>query len=201
MKKPTVDRLIELQQLLLRFNNLERFVRHSGRKESDTEHSYSLAMAGWFLAQYFPDLDTNKVLKLALAHDLVELHAGDTFAYATGKIQASKAAREKAALEKLTSDWPDFPEMLANIVEYEKRDSAEAKFVYALDKIMPALLNYLNQGDIWRMYNITFEQYVAEKEAKVPVSPEIYVYYKELTIILQAHPEYFSPSEKPSQQG
>lgn len=196
MKKPGITRLIELQRILIQFNNLPRQVYHSDRQESDTEHSYALAMAGWFLAQYFPELNTDKVIRLALAHDLVELHAGDTFAYAEKAAHDTKAEREAAAYKRLQKDWSDFPEMIDSISEYEARTSSEAKFVYALDKLMPALLNYLNKGDIWRMHNITFEQFMAEKEAKMPVSSEIYDYYVQLRDILSKHPEFFTSPGK-----
>lgn len=194
--KPDIRRLIELQQLMIRFHHIQREVYHTtlDRKETDTEHSYSLAMAAWFLAQYFPELDTGLVIRLALVHDLVEIHAGDTFAYGSKEEIDSKAAREAAAAKRLLAEWADFPEMNDAIERYERRDTPEAKFVYALDKVMPAILNYLNKGDIWRRHNITIEQFMSEKEAKVPVSPEIYRYYRQLLALLREHPDYFPKS-------
>src|SRR5258706_13535537 len=120
MDKPDIKRLVELQQLMIKFHNINRMVYHTTleRKETDTEHSYSLAMAGWFLAQYFPDLDTNAVIRLAMVHDLVEIHAGDTFAYADKSAIDGKAEREAAATRKLATDWADFPEMHDAIAEY-----------------------------------------------------------------------------------
>lgn len=194
--RPDIRRLVELQRLLLQFHSIKRQVYHTtpDRQETDTEHSYTLAIAGWFLAQYFPGLDTNTVIRLALVHDLLELHAGDTFAYGDRAILSTKADREAAAVQKLAADWADFPDMVHDIRSYEARESAEAKFVYALDKVMPAILNYLNEGDIWRRYHITIDQFIAEKEAKVPVSPEVYAYYTELLAILRKHPEFFAPN-------
>jgi len=111
------------------------------QKENDVEHSYALAMAGWFLAPYFPHLDESKIIRYALAHDLVEIHAGDTFAYGEQQHIDTKKAREQAAAEQLSREWPDFPDLHEAIRDYEERADAEAKFVYALDKIMPALMN------------------------------------------------------------
>jgi putative hydrolase of HD superfamily len=159
--KPDIHRLIELQQLLLQFHTLERNVRHPAdfnRHETDTEHSYTLAMAGWFLAQFFPELDQQKVIQLALVHDLLEIHSGDTWAYAEATVQQGKAGREHIAINKLADEWPDFPEMHSAIEEYEARQSNEAKFTYALDKLMPIVLNYLNQGRAWQHEGITFER-------------------------------------------
>jgi putative hydrolase of HD superfamily len=107
-------------------------------------------------------------------------------------VLSGKAEREVAAVEQLAKEWPDFPEMTSAIHEYEARQTDEAKFVYALDKLMPILLNYLNQGRSWQHHGVTFEKFVAEKEAKVPISPEIYAYYKELLAILQEHLDFFA---------
>jgi 5'-deoxynucleotidase YfbR-like HD superfamily hydrolase len=70
MKKPDIHRLIEFQQLMLRFSVIERATRHPDnfeKHETDTEHSYSLAMAAWFLAQYFPQFDEHTIIKLSLS--------------------------------------------------------------------------------------------------------------------------------------
>lgn len=199
MQQPTITRLIELQQLLLQFHTIERRVHHpsSNRRETDTEHSYTLAIAGWFLAQYFPDLDTDKIIRMALVHDLIEIHAGDTFVFGDQAAIDSKPAREAAAVETMQNDWQDFHEMNDAIHQYESRQSPEAKFVYALDKVMPIILNYLNEGKAWRKNSVTFEQFVAEKEAKVPLSPEIYVYYKQLLALLEEHLDFFAPQPTP----
>ena len=195
MKKPDIHRVIALQQLLLRFGAIERRTRHPDnfdQYETDIEHSYTLAMVAWFLVQYFPKLKGPVVIQLALVHDLVELHAGDTFAFAPVDVLDGKAAREAVAIEKLAEEWPDFPEMHTTIREYEARQTEEAKFVYALDKFIPILLNYLNQGRTWQYEGITFEKFLAEKEAKIPVSPEIDHYYRELLEILRDHLEFFA---------
>jgi putative hydrolase of HD superfamily len=83
MKKPDIHRLIAFEELLLRFRTIERMIPlpfSSQENENDAEHSYALAMTAWFLAPHFPHLDRDEVIRMALAHDLVELYAGDTFA-------------------------------------------------------------------------------------------------------------------------
>jgi putative hydrolases of HD superfamily len=196
MPKPNIHRLIEFQQLILKFHKIERTVRHPDnfeRHETDTEHSYTLAMAAWFLTQYFPKLDKPTVIQLALVHDLLEVHAGDTFAFAEQKVLHGKAERETAAIKQLATDWADFPEMLQAIMGYEGRQTEEAKFVYALDKLMPILLNYLTEGRSWKEHGVAFKRFVEEKEAKIPISPEVYEYYKEIVAMLEAHPDFFAP--------
>ena len=134
-------------------------------------------MTGWFLAQYFPELNIHTVIQLGLVHDLLELYAGDTHVYGETSALDTKAAREAAAIDRLIREWPDFPDMLDAIHAYEARTSNEAKFVYALDKLMPMFLNYLNHGQTWQEEGITLARVKAEKEAKIPISPEIYAYY------------------------
>ncbi len=143
---PTIERLIELQTMLLQFRAIERSLLSIGHKdgrvaENDAEHSYALAMAAWFLAAHFPKLDSGKLIRYALAHDLLEIHAGDTSVFADKEMLASKAEREAQAVAQLAREWADFPELVEAIRAYEARDSEEAKFVYALDKVMPIILN------------------------------------------------------------
>lgn len=197
-KQPDVQRLIELQSLLLRFRSIER---HSHipddleKRENDVEHSYSLAMCAWFLASYFPNLDTNKVIKMALAHDLIEVHAGDTFVYGDKTALENKKEREDHAFRLLQKEWPDFDEALAAMADYEQRQSAEAKFVYALDKLLPPILNYLSEGYVWKKHGITFTKFLNEKTEKIVVSPEISDYYEQLVELLKDLPHFF-PAEK-----
>lgn len=192
--QPDITRFISFNEFLLQFRAVDRKVYippGSDRPENDAEHSYNLAMATWYLAQYFPNIDSARAVQLALAHDLVEVHAGDTFAYGQQKDLASKAQREAAAMDQLKTDWPDFPEMSASIEEYEAKETEEAKFVYALDKLMPAILNYLGDGHAWHKHNITFDKFLKEKEAKIPVSPEIHDYHLQFVEILKNQSHYF----------
>lgn len=199
MKKPNIHRLIELQKLLLQFRAIERIIYVPGSKdkqENDTEHSYDLAIAAWFLVQYFPELDRNKVIRLAMVHDLVEIYAGDTFAYSKKDKLANKREREAVAAAKLAEEWPDFPELTKAIAEYEARQSAEAKFVYALDKIMPALMGVLGEGHFWHKHGITLEDFRNEKERKVKESPELLPYYYELYELIKSRSELMPSSSQ-----
>jgi putative hydrolases of HD superfamily len=197
MKQPDAQRLIEFQRLLLAFSHIERRLKrkHHGNyiHENDTEHSYNLAMTAWFLSAYFPALDKNAVIKLALVHDLVEVHAGDTYIYATPDIIATKPAREAAALKQLRREWQDFPDMITYIEDYELRKTPEATFVYALDKVMPMMLIYINEGKTWHEEGITVDQLHTSKQNKVALSPEIEPYYNEIKEILLNSPDLIVP--------
>lgn len=114
---PSVQRLSELQQFINSFGAVSRVFNLNDRLENDLEHSYGLALICWYLApKIAPELNLEKIFKYALAHDTVEVHAGDTFVFADAEHIASKSEREDAALEKLYDEWPDFTEM----VDYAK---------------------------------------------------------------------------------
>lgn len=201
MKKPELGRLFELHKLLLTFQEIERHVCYAtplsaSRAENDAEHSYSLAMTAWFLCVYFPELDADKVIRIALAHDLIEVHSGDTSVFADASKLASKDDRESTALAKLADEWHDFPELAEAMRAYKTRSTEEAKFVYALDKLMPVILNYVNEGHSWRKHEITIKQLHAVKKDKMKVFPAVHEYWEELYELLLQHPEYFPPKTK-----
>lgn len=195
MAKPDIRRLIEFHAFLNQFAEIERVVHVKRRGqillESDTEHSYNAAMTAWFLAEHFPELDQSKVLKLALVHDLVEVHAGDTFIFAEQELLDSKKEREAAAQKTLAAEWPDFPGLHEAIEEYESLATPEACFVYALDKLMPMITVYLNDGVTWREKEMALERIDQEKSFKMKAAPEVYAYWEELHKILLTHPEMF----------
>lgn len=196
--KADVFRLIELQKLLAAFNRVDRRAhrRHGDAfvPENDTEHSYNPAMTAWFLAQQFPELDKAKILEYALVHDLVEVHAGDTYIYGSEEELASKQQREAEALEKLEADWVDFKDMNKRIHAYEQRIDAESKFVYALDKIMPIMLIYIHDGYTWKKEGVTVDMLYKAKIEKIGLSPEILPYFEELHALLLSRPDLIKPS-------
>lgn len=200
MQAPDIHRLLELQRFLDTFQRIQRtmFIPDGSRHENDTEHSYNLAMSAWYLSQFFDHLDRDTVIRIAMVHDLVEIHAGDTYFYADASTLRTKAKREAAALQRLRKEWADFPEMTNMIAAYEHRTSEEAKFVYALDKIMPVMVIYLGGGHTWKQHNITHQMLHDGKKQKVTASKEISHYYNQLHALLLDNPELFAkgPSHK-----
>ncbi len=195
--KLDISRLIEFQRLLSTFSQIQRMVhRKQGDEfvqENDSEHSYNLAMTAWYLSAFFPELDRDLVIRYALAHDLVEAHAGDTYIYGSEKDLGSKQQREEAAIEKLKSDWPDFPDMTATIQAYEQKADAESRFIYALDKIMPIMLIYVHEGFSWKQQKVTVEMLHESKKNRVIDSPEIAPYYEALHALLLSRPDLIQP--------
>lgn len=193
---PDIQRVIDFQAFLLQFRSVERVIHQKHKDaqvhENDVEHSYSLAMIAWFLAGNFPELDKNRLIQYALVHDLVEVYAGDTYIFADKALLESKQQREQEALEKIAAEWTDFPDMTLTIEKYETMSDPEAKFIYALDKITPIMMNVINNGYTWQNEAIDLEQLHANKVGKVSRSPEIESYYKQLYDFLKANQHLFT---------
>lgn len=157
------------------------YVNGEDRDENDVEHSYQLALVAWYLVDSKGlDLDIEKVLKYAMAHDLVEVYAGDTFFYTTNQAEKdSKKARELEAAEKIKDEFPEASSLHEAIMGYESMDDDESKFVYALDKIMPVMNIYLDNGRTWKRENITIDMLLT-KDEKVAVSEDVDKIWSEL---------------------
>ena len=184
---PSVDRIAELQQFVADFSKVNRAFEliDTGRPENDVDHSYGLALICWFLApKIAPELDLLKIFKYALSHDTVEIHAGDTFVF-DKKLVSGKAEREGAAIEQLYEEWPDFKEMVDYAKGYKDKIDEEAKFVKAVDKILPLLVIDLGEStDFWNRHNISLEM---ERENKVTILVSDYMapYYERVLTWLE----------------
>lgn len=185
-----LDRLLAFTKILNELRLVERVVRVNGsdRWENDQEHSYNLAMLAWYICESQNlSLDREKVFRYALAHDLVEVYAGDTYLYTEDKaLLESKVERERVAALRLEKEFPELPELHAAIQGYVTREDRESRFVYALDKIEPVLKMYLDNGRTWREKEISFDRMYESKKDKVALSPEIKPYFDELMTLLKS---------------
>lgn len=132
----------------------------NGRNENDAEHSWHMAVMAYLLKEYSnEEIDIAKVMLMCLIHDIVEIDAGDTYAYDNEGLKTQKA-REDAAKEKIFSILPEEQkkELIALFDEFEEYETAESKFAHAMDNIQPLLLNNSNNGNDWREHNVTAEQ-------------------------------------------
>lgn len=185
----SLNKLLSFAQILAELQAVERVIRVRGgdRWENDVEHSYSLAMLAWYIldTERLP-LDRDLVFRYALAHDLVEVYAGDTYLYSEDQaLLASKPERERLAAERLAAEFPEVPEMHAAIRGYVVKEDPESRFVYALDKIEPILKIYLDGGETWQEKGVTLEMLFASKKDKVALSPDIQLYFDELMTLLK----------------
>ncbi|HEY1085561.1 MAG TPA: HD domain-containing protein [Candidatus Saccharimonadales bacterium] len=182
MNYPSMNRLAELQQLIADFAKVKRVVplADAHDEENDVEHSYGLAMTCWYLHDKIaPELDLSKILRYALAHDIVEIHAGDTYPFDKEAV-ATKYEREKAAMRQIEKDWHDFPMIIDFAEGYADKVDEEAKFTYAVDKMLPVIMIELADAPtIWEKKQLTFEM---EKENKVTILKSTLVapYYEKL---------------------
>lgn len=145
----------------------------ASRRENDAEHSWHFAIMAMLLEEYSAEkIDVSRSIKIALVHDLVEVYAGDTYAY-DAKGNEDKLERELAAADKLFGLLE--PEQAAYFRglwdEFEAKSTPEARYANAIDRIQPLMLNYLTDGITW-------------KENKVR-APQI---YKRMDIIRTAAP-------------
>ncbi len=135
-------------------------VLHEDRSENDAEHAWHLAMLAIVLQEYANEpVDLAKVLTTVLIHDVVEIDAGDTYAYdAAGN--ATKAEREQKAADRLYGLLP--PEQGAYLrqlwEEFEAQSTPEARFANALDRVQPLMLNYSKHGESWLSHGTRREQ-------------------------------------------
>ena len=165
------------------------------RFENDVEHSWSVAFLACSLA---PEIDTNldvgKIAQFAIAHDLIEVFAGDTSPWHNQQTRESKDEREEKALQHIEKQFARFPWVINTIKEYESRASDEAKFVWAVDKVIILLMRYLDKGRYYVENGITkqlFDERLTAHRKKAHAHPKIGEYYEQLLEVFETHPEYF----------
>ncbi len=169
-------RALQFTSLLEQFQKVVRkaYVPGENRGENDVEHSYKLAMMAWYLVEaYKLPLDTNKIVKYALVHDFVEVHAGDTVVWDTEAVK-TKHAREAAAQEQLRKDWQDFPGLSYHIDSYENKVDDEARFVYALDKLFFMFPEYLAEWRTIIELKVSYLEELENKMEKTKVHPFVH---------------------------
>lgn len=128
-----------------------------GRNENDAEHAWHMAIMAYLLKEYAnEEVDIAKVMLMCLIHDVVEIDAGDTYAY-DKEAQKTQKAREEAAKERIYSLLPEDQkkEFTAIFDEFEAYESAEAKFAHALDNLQPLILNNSNEGGDWKEHGVS----------------------------------------------
>lgn len=131
-----------------------------GRNENDAEHAWHMAIMAYLLREYANEkIDITRVMLMCLIHDIVEIEAGDTYAYDMENLKTQKA-REDAAKEKLYSMLPEDQkqELIALFDEFEAGETAESKYAHAMDNLQPLILNNSNDGGDWKEHGVTAEQ-------------------------------------------
>ena len=131
-----------------------------GRNENDAEHAWHMAIMAYLLREYSNEpIDIGKVMLMCLIHDIVEIDAGDTYAYDL-EGQKTQKAREEAAKERIFSMLPEDQksELSSLFDEFEAYETPEAKFAHAMDNLQPLMLNDSNDGADWREHRVHSSQ-------------------------------------------
>ena len=161
-----------------KFIGRQTYLSDGARKENDAEHAWHMALMTILLSEYAnEEIDVLKTVTMLLIHDLVEIDAGDTYAYDAEGNKTKKHREEKAAdriygllpkdqQEKLRALWDEF----------EKWESPEARFAHAMDCVQPLMLNAATDGKSWEEHGVRLDQVLARNKHTAKGSEELWKY-------------------------
>jgi putative hydrolase of HD superfamily len=147
-----------------------------GRNENDAEHAWHMAVMAYMLKEYANEpVDIAKVMIMCLIHDVVEIDAGDTYAYDADGLTTQKE-REDKAKERIFSLLPEDQklEFTSLFDEFEANETPEAKYAHAMDNFQPLILNNSNNGGDWKEHNVTAQQVYGRQSGTRAGSEKIY---------------------------
>ena len=147
-----------------------------GRNENDAEHAWHMAIMAYLLREYSNEpVDITRVMLMCLIHDVVEIDAGDTYAYDAEGLKTQKA-REEAAKERIYSLLPEDQkkELAAIFDEFEESKTPESKFAHAMDNLQPLMLNNSNDGGDWREQGVSAKQVYGRQDRTKVGSEKLY---------------------------
>ncbi len=176
------DRIQKQLDFIVELDKMKSIFRHTiltdrSRRENDAEHSFHIATMAIILKEHsvYPDVDLTRVMKMLLVHDLVEIDAGDTFAY-DDLGNESKQLRESRAAERIYGLLPadQGSELMALWREFDAAATHDAKFAAALDRLQPMLNNLHTDGHTWRENGVTLEKVRSRAEPIREAIPAVY---------------------------
>lgn len=178
-------RLEDQMKFLLEIDKEKNILRQThlsghGRRENDAEHAWHMAIMIYLLREYANEkIDLAKTMMMALIHDIVEIDAGDTYAYDTAAL-ATQQEREAQAAQRIFGLLPEDQreEMLALFREFEDYETPEARFAHVLDNLQPLMLNDSNNGGDWREHQVKKSQ-VYKRNARTSTGSETLWAYME----------------------
>lgn len=185
------DRFAKQKDFILEVDKEKNVLRQThltnhGRREDDAEHAWHMAVMAYLLKEYSNEpIDIAHTMIMCLIHDIVEIDAGDTYAYdEEGK--KTQAEREKKAEDRIFSLLPDEQkkEMRSIFEEFNAGQTPEAKFAKAMDNLQPLLLNHSNDGGDWREHHVTFDAVYGRQKGTEAGSEDLFQYTLQ---ILQEH--------------
>ena len=180
MEKSDLQRRIRFVTEADKMKNILRqtLLADGSRRENDAEHSWHLALCALTFFDYAPPgTDLARVLKMALLHDMVEIYAGDTFAY-DERANADKEARERRAADRLFGQLPaaQGAEFRALWEEFDAMQTPEAVYASAMDRFQPLLNNYLTAGHTWKLGDVASARVYGRIEPLRAAAPALWEY-------------------------
>lgn len=154
----------------------------NNRQENSAEHSWHIALAAIILQEYAgKTIDISRVIQMLLIHDVIEIDAGDLFAFEDQKNQEEQEIKEKKAAERLFSLLPqnqakEFKDLW---FEFEDCISNDACFAKAIDRILPLFINMRNEGGSWVKHSISKSQVLKRNLYLKEASPKLWDYVQE----------------------
>ncbi len=181
-------RLQKQIEFIVEIDKLKNIVRQTlitdgSRQEDSAEHSWHIAVMAMVLSEYAKDegIDIFRVLKMALIHDLVEIDAGDAYCYDEAA-NVGKVERELKAADRIFGLLPEEQsiEFRALWKEFEARESPEARFAAALDRLQPLLNNHRTEGRMWRKHAIKSDKVFSRNQPMEEGAPALWGYASSL---------------------
>lgn len=181
------DRLRKQLEFVVEIDRLKGIVRQTlltdrSRQENSAEHSWHLAVMALVLSEYAKDaIDVIRVVKMVLLHDLVEIDAGDTYCYDEAA-HGDKAEREQKAADRIFGLLPEEQngEFRTLWEEFEARETSEAKFAAALDRLQPLLNNFHTTGGMWRKHGVHSGQVLGRNRPMGDGAPALWEYAEKM---------------------
>ncbi|MEN3752463.1 HD domain-containing protein [Mangrovibacter sp. SLW1] len=182
---PTFGKFADIINFLMEIDKLKRVERRTrllggGRPENSAEHSWHFAVAAMSMAPFAGSkVDIDRVIKMALLHDIVEIDTGDVLVY-DPEARAAIANQEAQAAERLFGllPTPQNSQFLALWQEYEEGITPDAQFAGALDRVLPVLQNLHNEGQSWQENQVRLEQVLSRNTCVGEVWPDLWEYVK-----------------------
>jgi len=181
------DRLQKQLTFLMEIDKMKNVMRQTvltdkSRQETDAEHSWHFAMMAMLLYEYTDTdkVDLNRVIRMALVHDLIEIYAGDTFAYDI-EGNKDKEDREKKAADRLFSILPlDQGEEIRTLwEEFDAMETQDAIYASAIDRLQPLVINFITEGHTWKR-GVTYDQVYERNRVVKEASPSLWKLINEL---------------------
>lgn len=156
------ENLLKDIQFITELDKMKTILRQTSiigeeRREDDAQHSWHISVMAMILSEYSNEkIDVNKTIKMLLIHDLVELHAGDTFCF-DKEANVGKRQREEEAIEAISKNLSGTKgqEIKELWTEFEDMETDEAIFAASMDRLQPMLNNYNNNGGTWKKFNVS----------------------------------------------